>query len=122
MHKTRMAELFAKLMADALGIERFGARGGDIGAGVVARLAMDYPERVIGLHVSDVVRPYLGPGARIFTDAERKFYEEERLWMEREGAYDYIQATKPQTLGYGLNDSPAGLAAWIVEKYRSWSD
>ncbi|MDQ5857706.1 MAG: epoxide hydrolase [Acidobacteriota bacterium] len=122
MHKTRMAELFAKLMSETLGYRRFAARGGDIGAGVVARLAMDYPERVIGLHVSDVVRPYLGPGARTFTDAERRFFEEERLWMEQEGAYDYIQATKPQTLGYGLNDSPAGLAAWIVEKYRSWSD
>jgi len=122
MHKTRMAELFAKLMSDTLGYERFAARGGDIGAGVVARLAMDYPELVIGLHVSDVVRPYLGPGARMFTDAERQFFEEERLWMEKEGAYDSIQATKPQTLAYGLNDSPAGLAAWIVEKYRSWSD
>jgi pimeloyl-ACP methyl ester carboxylesterase len=122
MHKTRMAELFTKLMTETLGYERFAARGGDIGAGVVARLAMDYPERVIGMHVSDVVRPYLGPGARTFTDAERRFFEEERLWMEKEGAYDAIQATKPQTLGYGLNDSPAGLAAWIVEKYRSWSD
>jgi pimeloyl-ACP methyl ester carboxylesterase len=122
MHKTRMAELFAKLMADVLGYERFGTRGGDIGAGVVSLLALDYPERVVGIHLSDVYRPYLGPGARIFTDAERRFFEEERLWAEREGAYDHVQATKPQTLGYGLADSPAGLAAWIVEKFRSWSD
>ena len=122
MHKTRMAELFSKLMTDVLGYERFAARGGDVGAGVVSLLALDHPERVIGIHVSDVYRPYLGPGARYFTDAERTFFDEERTWMEREGAYDHLQATKPQTLGYGLNDSPAGLAAWIVEKYRSWSD
>jgi pimeloyl-ACP methyl ester carboxylesterase len=122
MHKTRMAELIAMLMTDVLGYPRFAARGGDIGAGVVSLIALDYPERVIGIHLSDVYRPYLGPGARVFTDAERKFFEEERLWMDREGAYDHIQATKPQTLGYGLADSPAGLAAWIVEKFRSWSD
>jgi pimeloyl-ACP methyl ester carboxylesterase len=122
MHKTRMAELFAKLMSETLGYEWFAARGGDIGAGVVTLLALDYSERLIGIHLSDVYRPYLGPGARHFTDAERKFFEEERVWMEKEGAYDHLQATKPQTLGYGLNDSPAGLAAWIVEKYRSWSD
>lgn len=122
MHKTRMAELFADLMTAVLGYSRFGARAGDIGAGVVSLLALDYPERVVGIHLSDVVRPYLGPGARIFTDAERRFFEEERLWAEREGAYDHIQATKPQTLAYGLTDSPAGLAAWIVEKFRSWSD
>ena len=122
MHKTRMAELFADLMTAVLGYSRFGARAGDIGAGVVSLLALDYPERLVGIHLSDVVRPYLGPGARNFTDAERKFFEEERLWAEREGAYDHIQATKPQTLAYGLADSPAGLAAWIVEKFRSWSD
>jgi pimeloyl-ACP methyl ester carboxylesterase len=122
MHKTRMAELFAKLMTDTLGYPRFAARGGDVGSGVVALLGLDYPDRLIGIHVSDVVRPYLGPGARHFTDAERVFFEEERIWMEKEGAYDHLQATKPQTLGYGLNDSPAGLAAWLVEKYRSWSD
>ena len=122
MHKTRMAELFAKLMTDTLQYARFAARGGDIGSGVVALLGLDYPDRLIGIHVSDVVEPYLGPGARYFTEAERVFFEEERIWMEKEGAYDHLQATKPQTLGYGLNDSPAGLAAWLVEKYRSWSD
>jgi len=122
MTKTRMARLLAGLMIEVLGYRRFAARGGDIGSGVVAFLAMDYPKHVAGIHVSDVLRPYLGPGARIFTDAERRFFEEERLWMEKEGAYDHIQATKPQTLAYGLTDSPAGLAAWIVEKFRGWSD
>ena len=122
MHKTRIAELLVKLMTEALGYPQFAARGGDVGSGVVALMGLDYPDRLMGIHVSDVVRPYLGPGARHFTDDERRFFEEERVWMEKEGAYDHLQATKPQTLGYGLNDSPAGLAAWLVEKYRSWSD
>lgn len=122
MTKTRMAQLLADLMIEVLGYDRFAARGGDIGSGVAALMAMDYTKHVIGIHVSDVLRPYLGPGARVFTEAERRFFEEERQWMEKEGAYDHIQATKPQTLSYGLTDSPAGLAAWIVEKFRGWSD
>lgn len=122
MTKTRMAQLLADLMIEVLGYDRFAARGGDIGSGVVAWMAMDYAKHVIGIHVSDVLRPYLGPGARVFTEAERRFFEEERQWMEKEGAYDHIQATKPQTVSYGLTDSPAGLAAWIVEKFRGWSD
>ena len=80
-------------------------------------MGMDYAERVIGIHVSDVLRPYLGPGARVFTEAAA-ILPGRRQWMEKEGAYDHIQATKPQTLSYGLTDSPAGLAAWIVEKFR----
>jgi pimeloyl-ACP methyl ester carboxylesterase len=122
MTKTRIASLWAKLMTDALGYERFGAQGGDIGSGVTAWLAFDHPDRVLGIHVSDVIQPYLGPGSPPMTPAEQAFADEERQWMQAEGAYDHIQATKPQTLAYGLSDSPAGLAAWIVEKFRGWSD
>jgi pimeloyl-ACP methyl ester carboxylesterase len=122
MTKTRIASLWAKLMTETLGYQRFGAHGGDIGAGVTAWLAFDHPGRVVGIHVADVVRPWLGPGSAPLTPAEQAFVDEERRWMEAEGAYDHIQATKPQTLAYGLTDSPAGLAAWIVEKFRSWSD
>ncbi len=120
--KTRIAALWARLMTEVLGYERFAARGGDIGAGVTSWLAFDYPERVVGIHVSDVLRPGIGPGSPPLSAAERRFLAEEEAWMRAEGAYDYLQATKPQTLAYGLNDSPAGLAAWIVEKFRSWSD
>jgi pimeloyl-ACP methyl ester carboxylesterase len=122
MTKTRIASLWAKLMTETLGYQRFGAHGGDIGAGVTAWLAFDHPGRVVGIHVADVVRPWLGHGSAPLTPAEQAFVDEERRWMEAEGAYDHIQATKPQTLAYGLSDSPAGLAAWIVEKFRSWSD
>jgi pimeloyl-ACP methyl ester carboxylesterase len=122
MTKTRIASLWAKLMTEALGYERFGAHGGDIGAGVTAWLAFDHPDSVVGIHVADVIRPYLGPGSAPLTPAEQAFVDEEGRWMRAEGAYDHIQATKPQTLAYGLTDSPAGVAAWIVEKFRSWSD
>jgi pimeloyl-ACP methyl ester carboxylesterase len=120
--KTRIAAMWAHLMTEVLGYPRFAARGGDIGSGVTAWLGFDYPERVTGIHVSDVLRPGIGPGSPPLSEAERRFLDEEEAWMRTEGAYDHIQATKPQTLAYGLLDSPAGLAAWIVEKFRSWSD
>ncbi len=109
-------------MTHHLGYERFAARGGDIGSGISAFLGLDHPRHVVGVHVSDAIHPYLGPGAAPLTAAEERFLAEERDWMAREGAYDHLQATKPQTLGYGLVDSPVGMAAWIVEKLRAWSD
>lgn len=120
--KTRIAGLWAHLMTGVLGYRRFAARGGDIGSGVTAWLGVDYPGRVAGIHVSDVLDPGIGPGSPPLSDAERRFVAEMESWMRAEGAYDHVQATKPQTLAYGLTDSPAGLAAWIVEKFRSWSD
>lgn len=119
---TRIADLWTRLMKEELGYHRFAAQGGDIGSGVTARLALTHPELLVGIHVTDVRNPYLGEGARELSEAERKFVAEEEKWEKEEGAYGSIQATKPQTLAYGLNDSPVGLAAWIVEKFRSWSD
>jgi pimeloyl-ACP methyl ester carboxylesterase len=119
---THIADLWARLMKEELGYRRFVAQGGDIGSGVTARLALSYPELLLGIHVTDVRNPYLGEGARELSEAERKFLAEEEKWEKEEGAYSSIQATKPQTLAYGLNESPIGLAAWIVEKFRSWSD
>jgi pimeloyl-ACP methyl ester carboxylesterase len=109
-------------MKEELGYYRFAAQGGDIGSGVTARLALNNPELLAGIHITDVRNPYLGDGAPELSEAERKFQAEEEKWEEEEGAYGSNQATKPQTLAYGLNDSPAGLAAWVVEKFRSWSD
>jgi pimeloyl-ACP methyl ester carboxylesterase len=120
--KTRIAALWAELMTGVLGYPRFGARGGDIGSGVTSWLGFDFPGAVVGIHVSDVLRPHLGPGSPPLTAGESAFLAEEARWMDAEGAYDHLQATKPQTLAYGLNDSPVGLLAWIVEKFRGWSD
>ena len=66
--------------------------------------------------------PYLGPGSRPLSQPEQAMLDQRETWRQNEGGYSHIQGTKPQTLGYGLNDSPAGLAAWIVEKFRTWSD
>ena len=122
MSRARTTELWARLMVDVLGYERFVARGADVGATMTALLGRDHSDHVAAIHLSDVPRPYLGPGSAPLSAAEERFLAEEADWMQREGAYDYLQATKPQTLGYALHDSPAGLAAWIVEKFRSWSD
>lgn len=125
MHVMRIADLWASLM-QGLGYSRFGAQGGDWGASVTARLGFAYPARVVGIHVTSVasgtIQPYLGPGARELSAAERAFLDARAAWLQAEGGYSHLQGTKPQSLAYGLNDSPAGLAAWIVEKFRTWSD
>ena len=90
-----------------------------------SRRASRTPTRtdVIGAHVTLVIgAPYLGPGAAPLSDGERAFLAERDEWRSEEGGYGHIQGTKPQTLAYGLGDSPAGLAGWIVEKFRTWSD
>jgi pimeloyl-ACP methyl ester carboxylesterase len=116
------ARLWHELMR-RLGYERYGTGGGDFGAGVATYMAMDAPERVLGVYLSTLeVDPYTGPGSRPLTDAERRYVEHVRAWDAVERGYSSIQSTKPQTVAYGLTDSPAGLAAWIVEKWRSWTD
>lgn len=119
----RIADLWSQLMT-ALGYDRYGAHGGDWGAGVTARLGFSYGNQVIGIHTTSVSGVPTGwqPGMRDLTPAERTFLEARAHWQLEEGGYAHIQGTKPQTLSYGLNDSPAALAAWIVEKWRSWSD
>ena len=118
------AALWEELMTEGLGYSRFAAHGGDIGAGVTSRLGHGHADSVIGIHLTSVTRPtpYLGPEARELSEAEKTLIREREEWQQTEGGYAHIQGTKPQTLAYGLNDSPAGLAAWIVEKYRTWSD
>ena len=114
-----IAERFAELMG-GLGYDRFVAHGSDFGAEVVTQLALAHPDRVIGVHLSTFDwRPHL---SRPLSAAEREYVEARDRYGERESAYDELQSTKPQTLGYGLNDSPAGLAGWVLEKWRSWSD
>ncbi|MDF2745372.1 MAG: Epoxide hydrolase domain protein [Actinomycetia bacterium] len=118
----RVAELWAELMTDVLGYERFGAHGGDIGAMVANRLALEHPERLAGIHVTGTADPYVGPGAAPLTPGEQAMLSARAHWHEVEGGYVHLQRTRPQTLAYGLADSPVGLAAWILEKWRAWSD
>jgi len=121
---TKTAALWVELMTQTLGYPKFAAHGGDIGAGVTSRLGHGHADSLIAIHLTSITRPtpYLGDGARDLTDAESTHMREREEWQRAEGGYAHIQGTKPQTLAYGLNDSPAGLAAWIVEKYRTWSD
>ena len=116
------AGVWRRLM-EVLGYERYGAAGGDFGAGVATFMGMDAPQRVSGLHLTTFeVAPYTGPGSKPLTDAEQAYLEQNQAWADVERGYSSIQSTKPQTVGYGLNDSPAGLAAWILEKWRSWTE
>ena len=124
MQVQKVADLWAKLMTENLGYPKFAAQGGDIGAGVTSRLGYAHSDKMIGVHLTSITRPtpYLGAGSRPLTEAEQAHSDQRERWQQSEGGYSHIQGTKPQTLSYGLNDSPAGLAAWIVEKYRTWSD
>jgi pimeloyl-ACP methyl ester carboxylesterase len=117
-----IADLFAVLMTDVLGYRRFAAQGGDWGAFITSYLGAAYPDRLAGIHVNllAVRRDQSPPAAP--TDEEKAYLEELGHWMREETGYLQIQGTKPQTLAYGLTDSPVGLAAWIVEKFRTWSD
>jgi pimeloyl-ACP methyl ester carboxylesterase len=116
------ARLWHRLM-HGLGYQRYAAGGGDFGAGVATLMALQKPESMIGIHLSNLeIPPYTGPGARALSDEERAYVAAVQRWDDTERGYSAIQSTRPQTLGYGLTDSPAGLAAWILEKWRSWAD
>ena len=119
-----IAKLWRGLMAE-LGYDRFGAQGGDIGAGVSVWLARLCSERVSGAHLTFIPGsnpPPRGNGAPAMTAAEQSYRDSAASWSAEEGAYAALQGTKPQTLSFALTDSPLGLAAWIAEKVRAWSD
>ena len=114
-------EIWHRLMHDELGFERYGAHGGDLGAGVSSLLAEAHPEAVTGIHILAVADPvYVDPTT--VTDEEQAYRDAVAKWFAEDGGYEHEQMTRPVTLGYGLADSPVGLLAWIVEKYRDWSD
>jgi pimeloyl-ACP methyl ester carboxylesterase len=111
--------LWVELMA-LLGYERFVAHGTDIGGQVIRWMAVEYPESLLGIHtVSATVGD---PGPDPLSKPERAMVAENERWEKEDAAYTFMQETRPMTAAYGLTDSPAGLAAWIVEKLREWSD
>lgn len=119
----QMAHALAHLM-EQLGYDRYGLAGGDWGAIINRHVANNYPERLIGLHTNFILasEPSDESVARELTDEESSKRAARIAYMRNEVGYQQIQGTKPQSLGYGLNDSPAGLAAWIVEKFHGWTD
>jgi pimeloyl-ACP methyl ester carboxylesterase len=120
----QIAGLWVELMRQ-LGYERFGAQGGDIGAGVAMWLARDHGPRMIGAHLNYIpgsYRPPLGAGQNDVSGDEQDFLDRLSHFAATEGAYAAMHSSKPQTLAYALADSPTGLAAWIAEKFHAWVD
>ncbi len=117
-----MADLFARLLHDVLGYDRFAAQGGDWGGYVVARVAAAHGSLLHGIHLNFMpLRPDL-PLPDEPSEEERRYQEELRHWFAEEIGYHAIQGTRPQTLAYALTDSPAGLAGWIAEKFHNFTD
>jgi pimeloyl-ACP methyl ester carboxylesterase len=124
MDPRRIAALWVQLMGE-LGYTRFGAQGGDWGSTVSMALGLNHAQRMIGVHLNYIAGRFLLGGTlnESPTDETATAYRGKlRAWWDIEGGYSHEQGTKPQTLSYGLNDSPVGLAAWIIEKFRAWSD
>ena len=111
-------------MADVLGYKQYFASGGDMGRSVTSYLAANYPEEVQGIYLTDVgfAADLVTAPDEALTPAELAYKQRAVKWQREEGAYINIQSTKPQSLAYALADSPAGMAAWLVEKYHAWSD
>lgn len=122
MNGRKVADLWAALMS-GLGYSRYGAQGGDIGAGISTWLGYYHPQSVAGVHLNFIPGNFAPDAAtKPLTAAESAFLDKRARWLDEEGGYSHLQSTRPQTLAYGLNDSPVGLAAWMLEKYRAWSD
>ncbi len=118
----RIAQAFAALMA-GLGYDRYGVQGGDWGSMISTQLALTDAAHVAGLHLNMVIAtPPEDEDYQNLTEAEQRGLADMASYMEHDSGYAKIQQTRPQTIGYALEDSPAGLAAWIVEKFRGWSD
>jgi microsomal epoxide hydrolase len=118
----QIAEVFAELMTGVLGYQRFGAQGGDWGAFVTSRLGFAFAQRMIGIHLNLLAVRRDPKMVANPTPEEKVFLEQLSHFLKEETGYQWIQGTKPTTLAFGLTDSPAGLAAWLVEKFRTWTD
>jgi pimeloyl-ACP methyl ester carboxylesterase len=118
----QVADLWKKLMTDELGYARFGAHGGDWGSTVTEHLARSHAGAVVGIHLTDVPFWHAFQRPDDLSPEEEEFLKVIQQFTMRQGAYAMIQGTRPQTLSDSLNDSPAGLAAWLVEKFQRWSD
>jgi len=119
----RTAAALVELM-DRLGYQRYGVQGGDVGAFIAPLMGRAVPGRIIGVHVNALVTFPTGDPAVMaaLTEADRARLAAMQQWQERSGAYMQLQGTRPQTIAHALTDSPAGLLAWIVEKFQDWTD
>jgi pimeloyl-ACP methyl ester carboxylesterase len=118
----QIGDLWHELMTEQLGYERFGAHGGDWGSTITEHLARSHASSVVGIHLTDVPFWHTFQKPDDLSPAEEKQLAATSAFMEKQGAYAMVQGTRPLTLAQGLLDSPAGLAAWLVEKFQSLSD
>lgn len=114
-------DLWHRLMHDHLGFRHYAAHGGDLGAGITSRLAEAHPGSVVGIHLLAAAAPADHDPASL-TPEEQRHLTSTAAWQAEEGGYLHQQSTRPLTLAPALNDSPAGLLSWLLEKYRAWSD
>jgi pimeloyl-ACP methyl ester carboxylesterase len=114
-----IADCLHDLMTKTLGFQKFAAQGGDWGAGIASLIGQKYPSSVCGTHLNLLFAPRDKISGN--SESEARYGEQLAHWLKEETGYQQIQGTKPQTMAFGLTDSPAGLAAWIAEKFRSWS-
>ena len=117
-----IADCLADLMTDVLGYRRFGAQGGDWGGFVSSRLGAVHAEKLLGIHLNLLAVRRDPALVQTQDEEERRYLAELSEFLKEETGYQWIQGTRPQTLAYGLTDSPAGLAAWITEKFQIWTD
>lgn len=122
MNTTKIADLWAELMTKELGYEKFAAHGGDWGGSITEKLALYHSKNLLCIHLTDVPFAHSLEEVKDGSPAEKKFFDKLKKWQQTEGAYAMIQGTKPQSLAFGLNDSPTGLAGWLIEKFYAWSD
>jgi pimeloyl-ACP methyl ester carboxylesterase len=118
-----IADCMADLMSDALAYRRFAVQGGDWGGALASRMGFAHADKLIGIHLNFLAAVRRDPaGLPNATPEQRQYIDDLTHWLKEETGYQWIQGTRPQTLSFGLTDSPAGLAAWIIEKFRAWSD
>ena len=113
---------FQRLMTDVLGYRRFAVAGGDGGSVAAQLMALDHPESVIGIHLTDIGWHAWNIDKESATHAERKFLDAAMAGFMKDGGYAMVQKSTPRSLAPGLNDSPAGLASWILDRFHSWTD
>jgi len=116
------ARVLWQLMTQVLGYPRFAVAGGDGGSVIAQILALEHPEAVVGLHLTDLGWHALAVDPAAASRAERKFLDNVKKRQMADGGYVLVQMAKPRSLAAGLGDSPVGLASWIVDRFHSWSD
>src|SRR3990170_2468380 len=118
----RIAQAWAELM-DRLGYEKYAVQGGDAGIGISVELSHEAKGKVVGIHMNGpVLFPYGGAENLTLSESDQKRYDRLKQWQTDGMGYLQIKSTRPHTLGYALIDSPTGQLAWIVEKFKEWTD